>query len=146
VGVRPTGVPEEEGDGMTERDTSRRQPRKAAERLGTDTAELVRAELDRAWQQVRAAAGESGAGAVLLAGAGLAGALARHAGSTLLLRSAQRIAGPRTGPALLAACYLAGAGLLGTLAVRRLRAAWRLGDQVVTGVRQDAATVTDTAR
>jgi hypothetical protein len=104
------------------------------ERLAGDMAAVVRDELQSVRADVADAARPAAAGIVLLGAAAGCAVLAIGAASTTVLRIAETFLPRRLAVAGLTAGYLAGAAVLGALALQRLQEAGgssqRLADQI----------------
>lgn len=97
----------------------------AAGALARDVAVLVRQEFDRALDQLRQSARESGLGLGMLGGAALCGAMTATGASLLLLRMLEAKLPRPVAAAVFTAVYGGGAVALATAGVRNLREARR---------------------
>lgn len=97
----------------------------AAGALANDVAVLVRQEFDRAIEQLRQSARESGLGIGMLGGAVLCGTMTATGASLLVLRALETRLPRPLAAAVFTALYGAGTAALATAGVRRLRAARR---------------------
>lgn len=117
----------------------------AASRLTRDTAELIRAELDRARDELIATARRTGVATAMLGSGGVCGVLALATGTTAMLRLFEK-AMPPTRAAILLSTLYAGAGAgLAVAGVRRLQAARAAATAAMATADDDVRHARDTA-
>ncbi|HEX6446416.1 MAG TPA: phage holin family protein [Streptosporangiales bacterium] len=97
----------------------------AAGALARDVAVLVRQEFDRAIEQLRQSARESGLGVGMLGGAVICGTMTAAGASLLVLRALETRLPRPVAAAVFTALYGGGAAALAMAGVRNLRAARR---------------------
>ena len=116
-------------------------PRRPADRLAEDVADVVRDEVRAVRAQLADAARPAGIGFVLLAAAGGCLVLGAGAASTTVLRMLESFLPRRLASAGLTAGYLAAAVFMGASGLERLRAAGGSSARVADDVR-DAVSAT----
>jgi len=118
-------------------DTPRSGPADAAARLSQDTADLIRAELQRSRTELLSAARRGGGAAALLGGAGVCGVLALATGTVTVLRVLEAVTGPKRAALLLTLAYGGGAAALAFTGVRAAQAAAASAQQAVDATGDD---------
>lgn len=111
------------------------------DRLARDMSELARQELARLRAELVGSARRAGLGAGLLAVAGVAGVLGVASGSTAMLRLLESALSRRAAAVVLTGGYLAAAGVLTVVGLRRLRSAAGMPDRLTSEARQTVQAV-----
>jgi hypothetical protein len=112
--------------------------------ISDDLSRLLRQELAHAQDELAGKARRAGGGAVLLAGAGVLGALAVGTSASALLRALDRLLPRPVAAAALTCVYAAGAGALAVAGVAQIRRALPLvPEETVVDLREDIAAVRD---
>lgn len=103
----------------------------AAARLTQDTADLIRAELQVARDEVMATVRRTGTAAALLGGAGVCGVLVLATGTVTVLRGLEKIMPPGRAALVLTTLYAAGAAGLAAAGMQAARAANESAEQAL---------------